>query len=763
MKNGPKYQEPLFISSKYGLIGRFDMLYLNKEKKEASIYELKSGKAPKEGYSAWENHRYQLECYSYLLSENKNIDSVEKYLVYSQAKRPLFPIQEGYDKNIIFLRNLIIGLHLNIREPNKFQAPKYLYHNEDTQCKACMSFAAKNCKSDKKFFRELNGELLKKYYDYFFSRLEWEKWENIKKLSKMWKSNIEHRVNTFVACKDLKIKQIENKKIVFKTDDIIESDFRIGDNLYFYTDNPIGNELFRGIVTNISFNEIEIESNKELYLENNDASFILERDYPTSGSESQQISLDRFVRTYQKKIDLILYKEKPSLAKREKINPDIINRLNSEQIEAFHKSISANDYLLVQGPPGTGKSFVITELILDLVERGNKIIVSAYTNKAIDNILLRLMRRNFFSFLRIGSFYNMNQDIKENSMQTLINHYYKNNFTDNDLISFKNKLMQIPVIAVTTTSAMSTLLFDNNYYDYVILDEVSQMTEPSALAVVQNAKKFILFGDSKQLPPVVQSNEDNEIDEELKKININGLSTSLFERLWDLNKENNNDLCLCTLKKQYRMNEDIMYLANNLYYDNELIADESCKNLKLKDLDYLKLNLDDINTSIANLVNPDNSVSILDIDSDNTEYGSIKENITEAKITCEIVKHLINAGISLEDIGVITPFKAQCAKILKLLNGFLNKEELSEIMVDTVERFQGSEKLVIIFSFTLSDKDFLSLLSQNEKNLKRKLNVAITRAERKLIILGNFSVLNHINSIHNIYELAKSKNWLYKY
>ena len=749
----PQYSEPLFISPKYGLIGRFDMFYTDKKNKKAIIYELKSGRAPNINNEVWSNHRYQLECYNYILHNHEFYSDIKRWLVYARSSKPVFEIKGDIDKNVIYLRNHIVNLHKWIENPDKFPYP----FKENLACKNCKSYSKRECKKDIEFNKTNEDSLKYKYINYFTSLLEKEKIENYKLLSRMWKLPIQQRKKNFNICDELKIESINNSELILSHKQRLNTDFRIGDSVYLYQDNAVGNELLRATIKQIDIYNIKIQLFKKPNFEGLKNDWIIERDYPTSSLESQQCAVDEFIKSGERKIDLLFNKTDPNYTKRENLHWDDIKNLNAEQIEAFQKCLSAKDYCLVQGPPGTGKTHVIVELVKELVRRGEKVLISAFTNRAIDNILLKLLQNGFNNFLRIGSYYNIEDDIKPYTINKYVNHYYNDNFTEKDLYTFRDKITSIPVFAVTSTSAMSTLIFDYIYFDTVIIDEAGQMTEPSSLAVIKNGKKFCMFGDIKQLPPVIQSNQLNiDIYEELKNIEIENLSRSLFERLWILNLKKNDEMsnpALTMLKEQYRMHKDIMYFSNNAFYNNKLKASKQIADKTLTDIEYYKYD-EQIEHPYNELLKPERTICLYDYKINNfDDIIDFKRNDYESRIAANLANHLINMGIAAEDIGIIAPFKAQCAQIYRDIEDLIDDDFIiSSLVIDTVERFQGKEKQVIIMSLTTTDKNNLDILLNSRDDFKRKFNVAITRAKLKLIVIGNFESLKNCDILNEFYK-----------
>jgi predicted DNA helicase len=248
-----------------------------------------------------------------------------------------------------------------------------------------------------------------------------------------------------------------------------------------------------------------------------------------------------------------------------------------------------------------------------------------------------------------------------------------------------------------------------------VIDEATQATIPSILIPICKAKKFILAGDHKQLPPTVLSEK------------AKALSETLFEKLIQRYPEKS-----VLLNVQYRMNEILMEFPNREFYGEKLKTDESVKNITLKDF---KIKIPKFGNFWDKILDPRNVICFLDTLKSERKFERIraestsKENPFEVEIVKSILEKMFEAGIKKEWVGVITPYDDQ----LDLLRRTLG--ELVEI--NTVDGFQGREKEIILISFVRSNKEkILGFLSD-----LRRLNTAITRAKRKLICVGDSETL----------------------
>jgi predicted DNA helicase len=266
---------------------------------------------------------------------------------------------------------------------------------------------------------------------------------------------------------------------------------------------------------------------------------------------------------------------------------------------------------------------------------------------------------------------------------------------------------------VCTTTTIDDDLLGDRQFDLVVIDEACQCTLPSVWQAVLRADRLILAGDHCQLPPTVLSEEAARA----------GMRESLMKRLIDREGQD----IFRRLTVQYRMHESIMNFSSGVFYDDSLVADASVKTHRLCDLPDC-------------VENPLTSDPIEFIDTAGAEFdeqveadGESKLNRKEANLIVRLVHDLMDAGIAPQQIGVIAPYAAQ----VRLLRGRL---DLSELEVDTVDGFQGREKEAILLTMVRSnDRGEIGFLADT-----RRTNVAMTRARRKLIVVGDSATLgNH--------------------
>lgn len=461
--------------------------------------------------------------------------------------------------------------------------------------------------------------------------------------------------------------------------------------------------------------------------------------------------------------------------------------LNPSQKEAVAYSIGAKNVHLIHGPPGTGKTTTAIEVIQQAVANGQKVLATAASNTAVDNILDFLLDQDVKA-VRVGHPARVTPRLKEQTLDALIEQNdkyqqseelrdeaferkdkqdelthpsgkYRRGMSDSkikelaeqgkssrgvseekiqemaewieiqeevdELFEQADNLREEAVdeilaekqVICTTNSTAGSDLMEDRHFDLVVIDEATQATEPSCLVPIVHGEKVVMAGDHRQLPPTVKN----------QKAAKKGLSETLFERLAEEHPENKT-----LLETQYRMHEDIMSFSSNEFYDCKLRADEEVVGHALTDLD---IDQNAFDNNIAQILDPEVPVTFVDtrnIDAkERSKQGSTsKENPEEALLVAKMADNLLRAGMAPTDIAVISPYHDQ----VDLLDRKIKMEDLE---VKTVDAFQGREKEAVLISLTRSNgKNAIGFLED-----VRRLNVSLTRAKRKLVVVGDGSTI----------------------
>uniref|UniRef100_A0A8C6JDN2 DNA replication ATP-dependent helicase/nuclease n=1 Tax=Melopsittacus undulatus TaxID=13146 RepID=A0A8C6JDN2_MELUD len=399
---------------------------------------------------------------------------------------------------------------------------------------------------------------------------------------------------------------------------------------------------------------------------------------------------------------------------------NILKGLNKPQKQAMKKVLLSKDYTLIVGMPGTGKTTTICALVRILSACGFSVLLTSFTHTAVDNILLKLAKFKV-GFLRLGRAQKVHPDIRK--------------FTEEEIFRSKSiksvadleKVYNSQAVVATSCMGVNHPVFVQRQFDFCIVDEASQISQLICLGPLFCSKRFVLVGDHQQLPPLVLNAEAKEL----------GMSESLFKRL----EQNQNAVVQLTV--QYRMNSKIMSLSNMLMYEGKLeCGSEKVSNATVNLPNLIKLELDLADASktwLKNVLDPGTPVCFLNTEKvpapEHAEKGGVS-NMTEAKLVLFLTSLFIKAGCNPSDIGIISPYRHQ----LKTITDLMAKLKENRVEVNTVDKYQGRDKSIIIVSF---------VRNSNEENLGallkdwRRLNVAITRAKHKLIMVGCVPSLSH--------------------
>lgn len=411
----------------------------------------------------------------------------------------------------------------------------------------------------------------------------------------------------------------------------------------------------------------------------------------------------------------------------------LMSDLNESQQRAVLKAVTANEYVLIKGMPGTGKTRTLVTLIELLLQLGSTVLVTAYTHSAVDNVLLMLLERNI-DFLRLGATKQIHPLLTCNTVE----HAARSCDTPERLEAFYNGKR---VVGVTCYGAYHPLLRKRTF-DVCLVDESAQIMQPTVLRPLYSARRFVLVGDPDQLPPVVKSRAAVKL----------GADESLFVRL---DRDDNT----VDLTQQYRMNDRIMKLANDVVYRGKLTpGSEQVKNATLTWSNVEAFKSCESWARRALSKHLDDSVVLFDTGSTRnmgSRFNSMKSdqvysNVWEAAVVCRLTRRLEEAGVHARNIGVIAPYNAHVNLLRKMLS---NKD----VEVNTVDRYQGRDKDVILYSCARSvegdaKKEFEIL------DDRRRLTVAITRAKHKLIIIGDKATLTRYTLFKDLFDSVDGKN-----
>jgi len=522
--------------------------------------------------------------------------------------------------------------------------------------------------------------------------------------------------------------------------------FRQGDILVLYplgkgTASPQKNQIFKCNAREIQTDSITIslrgiQKNFQLFEENQ--YWALEHDTMDTSFTNMYRQLFLWAEAPKVKRELVIGRRLPDRAELRELKAlqgkDYL-RLTANQRETLSGMIQSRDYYLVWGPPGTGKtSVLICKYIQYMMDHTDEnLYVLAYTNRAVDELcacIHSLGEKYVENYVRVGSAYGANEKFVPHLMRSKINGITHRN-------KLKDKIQSHRIVVGTIASLASRqVIFDLIPAKRVVIDEASQILEPNVTGLLTRFQHFTLVGDHKQLPAVVVQNESKSVVHlpELNEIGLLDRRNSLFERLYHRAKKEERTYIYGQLKLQARMHESIMNFPNNQFYLGELNVMNG---------------IDRLTTSLSFDIP---RVGFVHAEVPQQETYS-KTNQAEIDKILVLLPKLISQGISPFSIGIITPFRAQIAAIQTAID--TNLPSCSEVSIDTVERYQGSAKNVIIISFCCnSDLQFEQMQSLDKDGVDRKLNVALTRAREHLLMIGDRGILSKNNLYKKLLDSA---------
>ena len=810
--------EPSFVCEQLGLQGRIDLmttdLQLLVEQKSGKNFSVDSQRPGEHGSMLTESHYVQLLLYYECLSRNFNLpyNSIDGRLLYSRYQMPAgLPHAAYYRKLIdaaIELRNQIVATEFYIAE-NGFSKLIPLLQPEALKQKVI---------SDNFWTRWIYPQISNItnplqtmspiVRSYFCHMADFVYREQIasqlgvvegtgNSTADLWNMPLSEKKETGNIYTDLHIINKEQSseyngydiitlEVPAQGDDFLPN-FRLGDSVYLY---PYFKEqepdvrkslLFKGSLMEIHSNTLVVhlfdgQQNPDIFEEAGKRNVTGEHPIlwciehsSLGGSASAALrSLHQLISDNSGKRELLLAQREP------KTNKEI--KLSREYHPTYDpiilKAIQAQDYFLLIGPPGTGKtSMALQFMVREFTSpptlayregggRGCSLLLMAYTNRAVDEIC-NMLSDNNIDYLRIGNEYTCDERFRDHLLDYALKDY-------NKLDDIKQKILNTQVIVGTTATMQNrSYIFDLKHFDVAIVDEASQILEPNIVGLLTKPDKFILIGDYKQLPAVVQQDDSLSIveDEELHAIGLQDCRNSLFERLIRIEKMNGRDDFVGVLNRQGRMHPEIANFPNNEFYFDEHLLSVPLPHQEAEKLDYDTPSED----AIDDLLKKHRMLFFPSVDCRRPDISD-KVNTSEAHIVANLLRRIHRFYNKKFDasktVGVIVPYRNQIAMIRKEIEK-LQIPELLNVSIDTVERYQGSQRDVIIYSFTIQNiyqLDFLTSNSFEEKGhiIDRKLNVAITRARKQMLITGNENVLKNNQLFKKLIESIPTAAFLHE-
>lgn len=765
--------EPTFLSPAYGLQGRLDLLQSQHDIEEGltSIVELKTSKIYQPNIHGIRSDNF-IQTLLYDLMINFALGrgaNVRSYILYSvDYDKPVRYAPPEFSRQLeaIAARNQLVGLEFLIArlggEEVREQTDKLFAKIHPARFKRLGKFSERDHLAVLTTYEELS-DTERRYFGAFMgfiareqrlAKIGEQRTDHLNGLASLWLDERHDKIDRFELLDGLTFDRYDTQENILvlsrDTDEEVLSKFRQGDIVALYgtpakqtaVGDAVRAQLFKSTVIAIQPASLHLRPRN---IQLNDGVF---RRSPYWSIEKDVLE-SSFKNHY---LGLYLWASAPSPFRRRWLGampPDradahpnrISIDLTDEQDRILRKVITAPDYFLLWGPPGTGKtSKMLHHLVRHLLEHTTEtVLLVAYTNRAVDEICESIERIStaegspFREYLRIGSRLGASERYQDRLLQLRSQGVTKRKEL--------RALIDGTRIVVGTVASVggNNELFKLKSFDRIVIDEASQILEPLLAAILTRAPRNLLIGDHRQLPAVVQQpDRDTKIvDPALLNIGVKDLSTSLFERLYLTAKREKWTWAYDQLRHQGRMHRDIMAFPAIHFYEKELDILPVGFSHHLQQIAPLSIfgGGDELTRQLAG-----QRLVFINTEVDHSTPDP-KVNLHEARMLLRLVDsftrlyastdHPLQAG----DIGIITPYRAQIALVRRELSGAgLDPDDYT---VDTVERYQGSAKRIILMSLCANETAQLERMSKlSDEGVDRKLNVAMTRAREHLVLVG---------------------------
>ncbi len=749
--------EPSFQSRRYGLQGRLDlMVEYAQDPHRKRVIELKSGSAPtvNETSSAnstsygsmWTNHLAQVGCYNLLLDDAFPQRSGDSQILYARAsKHPLrdAPNTQRLKQLVLDCRNRIVMyerqlLNRNYRVLNLIgTADIRVASFQDEELQFWRKFLGAVSQTERRYMQIFLSFILREQY----AQRSPDATREAPRLGTSDMSSLSKAAHNDNMISDLElVPELSDFQLMHccfrRSNSMQGNSLRPGDSVLLRAHpkstskaGTVG-QIFKASLRKVDPEYIHCSfRNKFVRAELLLAELVwtMEADRSDSGLNTVITSFMQFFRVEADKRSIFLAQKAPRFKEVEFQDRE---DLSAEQNLILRGALASRDYFLIQGPPGTGKtSRMLRSLVQELLhDQSETMLIVAFTNRAVDEIcgVLKSCVPNEL-LIRMGS--RETTEHPEVLLHTRV--------TEFGFEKAREQLIGARVIVATLAYVHANAeLLELKKFSTLIVDEAAQILEPQIVGIAAGIGRCIMIGDERQLPAIVTQSESSCLisNADLSSLGIDDLRISLFERLIKQCQQHEWKRAYAMLEQQGRMHQRIQDVASQLFYQSRLrVAHESQNNqYELWSRPQSENWLDEVLAKQR----------LIFIRSD-AEQG-LKTNKQEAKVSAEIARRIAGLradSLNSKSIGIIAPFRVQIREIINQLDETLRQV----VVVDTVERFQGSERDSIIISTAVESAQTLSLIqslrSIGGEVVDRKFNVAITRAKQQLVLIGHEQTL----------------------
>jgi hypothetical protein len=781
--------EPSFVCERLGLQGRVDLMTTDLR----LLVEQKSGRNPKIEHQSHDAHGMQLEShyvqlllYYGILRHHFGLsaDSVDIRLLYSRypASQGLMAVNfyQHLFAEALRLRNQIVATELLIAREGFGRIVPLL----------CPAVIYKEATKDRVYHQYVEPELNRlsallaaltpterAYYERMMTFVYRE--QVCQKLgcadarlhhgggaaSDLWLMPLSEKRETGNIVCDLSLARLERSsadggfdlmRLALDQPLSGQENFRRGDMVYLYAYDGCPDVqaaiLYKGTLERMDTDGLTVRltnaQQRADLLTAEDRRWAMEHASADVGTSSAIRSLQQFAEAPADRRALLLGQREPRADASVRLSRSYHPHYDDIVLRAFQSL----DYFLLIGPPGTGKTSMALKFLVqewfnsgwnDLSATG--VLLMSYTNRAVDEICAMLTEASL-PYLRIGNEASCDPRFRDHLLEERLGQLHR-------LDDVRRCLRDTPVIVGTTSTLQSRQeVLQLKHFTLCIIDEASQILEPSVIGLIasQRIDRFILIGDHKQLPAVVQQGEHDAAVSEplLRRLCIDDCRQSLFQRLLRWEQSQGRTRFVGVLRHQGRMHPEVARFPSLAFYAGEQLQPVPLPHQQADTLGY-DLPSEDPTDDLLK------SHRVLFFDSGDGGHdtddpaASDKVNAAEARIVADLLRRIHrfygDRFSPTKTVGVIVPYRNQIAMIRQAVSR-LSIPALLDVSIDTVERYQGSQRDVIIYSFTVSrgyQLDFLTANTFFEHGLPidRKLNVALTRARCQMLMTGNARLL----------------------